>query len=748
MLSLTDLLYRVLEAVDGERGYDAIAEAVSAAYGRRITADDAHALVDGKLRPLGLVLLPDGREPELKRSAPLLGLRLRKAVTDPHATRRLTAPFAALFSPVLVVAVLTAFLAVSWWLFFDKGLAAATREALHRPGLLLLVFAVTVFSAGFHEFGHAAAARYGGATPGSMGMGFYLFWPAFYTDVTDSYRLGRAGRVRTDLGGLYFNAIVAVAIVGVWALTRYDALLLVVATQILQMVRQLMPLVRFDGYHVLADLTGVPDLYSRIAPTLLGFLPWRWRDPDATALKLWARLVVTAWVLVVVPLLAFSLFLMVVALPRVLATGWESLRARADLLQAAWSGSDPTGAGAQLVSIVALVLPLLGMVYLLGRLVRQLTGAVLRRTAGKPLQRAVAAITAGALVAGLAWAWWPDGRTYRPIQPHERGTVTEAVALARPAPQVDSPAPAAPLVRGSTGQFVGVWPGAGTPPSSDAPQLALVMVPRGGWSPTGDAAPEDGTDASAPAPAQQDSPAWVFPFDRPLPPADGDTQALAVNTTDGTVVYDLAFALVWVDGDTAANRNEAYALASCTDCAAVAISFQVVLVVGDADVVVPSNVSVAVNYNCVRCLTYALATQLVVTLDQPLDEATLEQLAALWQQIAAFADDVTDVPLSELQARLTEFEDQILDVLASDPAVESAAASGDASAVPDSTTDTTSADQTTTSETTAPGGETDTTSAVTESATTQPATTEPATTEAATAAPTTGSSDSTTATPG
>ena len=52
-----------------------------------------------------------------------------------------------------------------------------------------------------------AAAR----RPGVMGAGLYLVWPAFYTDVTDSYRLGRGGRLRTDLGGLYFNAIVAVA---------------------------------------------------------------------------------------------------------------------------------------------------------------------------------------------------------------------------------------------------------------------------------------------------------------------------------------------------------------------------------------------------------------------------------------------------------------------------------------------------------------------------------------------------------
>ena len=58
-----------------------------------------------------------------------------------------------------------AFVAVCWWVFMEKGLASATYEAFDSPGLLLLVVAVTVLSAGFHEFGHAAAARRGGATP-------------------------------------------------------------------------------------------------------------------------------------------------------------------------------------------------------------------------------------------------------------------------------------------------------------------------------------------------------------------------------------------------------------------------------------------------------------------------------------------------------------------------------------------------------------------------------------------------------
>src|SRR4029079_9472521 len=182
--------------------------------------------------------------------------RLKFAITDPVWTRRLTTPFAVLFHPALWIPLVVAFAALAWCLLMAHGLAAATYQAFAKPGLLVLVLVVTVLSAGFHEFGHAAAARRGGAQPGVMGAGIYLLWPAFYTDVTDSYRLGRGGRIRTDLGGLYFNAIVVVlTFVWGWA-TGWEALLLLVATQVLQMTQQLLPLLRFDGYHVLADVAG------------------------------------------------------------------------------------------------------------------------------------------------------------------------------------------------------------------------------------------------------------------------------------------------------------------------------------------------------------------------------------------------------------------------------------------------------------------------------------------------------------
>ena len=214
VLQLTPLLYLVLRAVDGRRSCAEIADLVSRGLRRQVTEDLVRSVVDGHLRPLGLLKRADGSQPELKRADPLLGLKPRLAVTDPRSTRRLTDPFRVLFSPVIATAFVIGFVAVVGWVFFERGLGASAYDAFERPHLLLLVFVVSVLSGGFHEFGHAAAARYSGAQPGVMGLGLYLVWPAFYTDVTDTYRLGRAGRIRTDLGGLYFNAIVVVLTFG------------------------------------------------------------------------------------------------------------------------------------------------------------------------------------------------------------------------------------------------------------------------------------------------------------------------------------------------------------------------------------------------------------------------------------------------------------------------------------------------------------------------------------------------------
>src|SRR5207302_2649573 len=114
------------------------------------------------------------------------------------------------------------------WLFLDHGLARATQQVLLNPTLALAIFGLTVASTALHELGHATACRYGGARPGPIGVGLYLAWPVFYSDVTDTYRLGRMGRLRRDIGGVYFNVVSAGLMSSAYLLTHFEPLLLAI----------------------------------------------------------------------------------------------------------------------------------------------------------------------------------------------------------------------------------------------------------------------------------------------------------------------------------------------------------------------------------------------------------------------------------------------------------------------------------------------------------------------------------------
>src|ERR1700760_1605440 len=193
-----------------------------------------------------------------------------------------------------------------------------------------------------------------------MGMGLYLVWPAFYTDVTDAYRLPRRDRLRVDLAGLYFNAVVAVITTGIWLLTPKHPRLVLVALQLLQMIKQLSPVIRADGYHILADGTGVPDLYAHLGPTLRRLLPGHRHQPSA--LTGWARLLVTLWVLIIVPVLLSLMLGAVLLLPKLVTSAWDSGQMIATAMPHQASHGQILDLLASVVRLLALVLPVLGSV--------------------------------------------------------------------------------------------------------------------------------------------------------------------------------------------------------------------------------------------------------------------------------------------------------------------------------------------------------------------------------------------------
>src|SRR5215218_5695871 len=558
MVQLGPLMYGLLEELDGERDVRALATAMSQRLGR--TLGPEHVVKIGeKLAAQGLIAGFEDKAPP--KSNPLLSLRWKVLFTDPKVTRAITRPFELLFRPWVLLPALIGFLAVCWFVLIHKGVAAATSEAFEHPELLLLVLGLTIASAAFHEIGHAAACRYGGGKPGGMGAGIYLVWPAFYTDVTDAYRLPRRARLRTDMGGIYFNAFVAVLTLGIWLATGIEALLLLIAIQMLEIVKNLSPVIRADGYHILSDATGVPDLYAHMGPTLQRLLPWKRREPSA--LKGWARALVTAWVLIIVPILLGMAFSAILLFPKLAASAWES----GSQLVTGMGDQDVVGVLSSIARLVALALPVAGVALIMQRLVTSTGRKAWAWSAGAPPRRALVVAGAAGLVGLLTWAWWPSGQ-YEPVKPTDRGTLVSAfrtvsapAAVARPAGVAASPrlapgrhlavaliprggpteeAPALYVVNGGDDKdepTILVSPHA--PDVRQAPTLDQPAPGQAGAGPVAaGGAPAGGSAPSSDGPSTPTVPATQLPFKLPDAPNAGDSQALATNTTDGGIVYD------------------------------------------------------------------------------------------------------------------------------------------------------------------------------------------------------------------
>jgi putative peptide zinc metalloprotease protein len=369
VVQLSKLLHVVVREVSADRDAARVAEAVSVAYGKTLTVEGL-TLLASKLEPLGLIEDASKSQTQARdnapRANPVLSLRLRGTLLPPRGSRAVARLLAPLFYPPLVVVALAAFVALDVFLIRQASLTQALGQVFATPVFLLGLLAILTGGALIHEMGHAAACHYGGARPGVIGFGVYLVFPAFFTNVTDSYRLGRAGRVRTDLGGLYFNVWCVLALGGSYLVTGNGLFLLALLLMQIEMVQQLIPTVRFDGYFVLADLAGVPDLFARVRPVLLSLLPGRPTDPRVTELRPKTRRLVTVWVLIVVPTLAIGFGWLLYNLPSLVHRTVTAIVAQAQAIAASWDAHQYAGVILGAVSIVLLTLPAIGLL-LLGR---------------------------------------------------------------------------------------------------------------------------------------------------------------------------------------------------------------------------------------------------------------------------------------------------------------------------------------------------------------------------------------------
>ncbi len=143
--------------------------------------------------------------------------------------------------------------------------APGLQAMLSGDRMVVLLLAYLIMKA-VHEFSHALACRRWGAECHEIGVLFLAFTPCLYCDVSDVWKLQqKLPRVMVAAAGIFAELAMAIAAGFVWFFTVEGPLnLIAFNVMVLGSVSTFLvnanPLLRYDGYYMLADAIDVPNL--------------------------------------------------------------------------------------------------------------------------------------------------------------------------------------------------------------------------------------------------------------------------------------------------------------------------------------------------------------------------------------------------------------------------------------------------------------------------------------------------------
>lgn len=150
-------------------------------------------------------------------------------------------------------------------------------------------FTVTIFAVKvLHELGHAYMATYYNCRVASMGVIFLVFWPVFYTDTTDAWRLtSKYKRLNIAAAGIIVELVLAVFATFLWSFLDDGALksaafFVATVSWSFSLLLNANPLLKFDGYYLLSDWLDISNLQTQafaVAKWQIRRWFFAWDDP-------------------------------------------------------------------------------------------------------------------------------------------------------------------------------------------------------------------------------------------------------------------------------------------------------------------------------------------------------------------------------------------------------------------------------------------------------------------------------------
>ncbi len=165
------------------------------------------------------------------------------------------------------------FLALQQWDTFTSTLL----ETLSIQGVVSYSLALVAAKV-LHELGHAFTAKHLGLRVPRMGVAIVLLLPMLYTDTSETWRLTRRReRFAIAAAGMRIELMLAAWCTLAWGFLPDGALrgamfFLATTSWIMTLAVNASPFMRFDGYYMMSDATGIPNLHDEASKGVKHFL--------------------------------------------------------------------------------------------------------------------------------------------------------------------------------------------------------------------------------------------------------------------------------------------------------------------------------------------------------------------------------------------------------------------------------------------------------------------------------------------
>lgn len=285
-LRLNASAHSLAARLDGRRSVQELWELACAGEGEPPTQDEFIAVL-AQLREAGLVDLggPESAASPATPPAPRTPWAWRITLGRPSGWLEPLRPLSfVLFHPIAGVAWWLAMLSLAFGLLQHAPvLFAHASEWLATPRYVLLGVLLYVPLKALHELAHALAVMRGGGSVHRWGVTLMFGLPMPWVDASDAAAFPAArDRARVGAAGMAAELAVAAAALPLWlalpdGLLRDACFVALLLAGISTVLFNANPLQRLDGYHLLTDLAGLPNLATRSSA-------W-WREALATRLR-------------------------------------------------------------------------------------------------------------------------------------------------------------------------------------------------------------------------------------------------------------------------------------------------------------------------------------------------------------------------------------------------------------------------------------------------------------------------------